>query len=169
MNIFVLDKNPQIAAQMHCDKHVPKMILETAQMLSTAHHVYDTPLAPEVYKQAHLNHPCTKWIRESTANYNWAWRLYLNLLVEFRMRRGKSHKSGELIGALAHTPPLPRLGLTPFAQAMPDEYKQEDAVEAYRAYYRGDKASFAKWEWPTAKVPYWWEEDQELMVIAEGV
>jgi len=157
MNIFILDKNPRIAAQMHCDKHVPKMILETAQMLSTAHHVYDTPQAPFVYKQAHLNHPCTKWIRESTANYSWAWHLYLNLLVEFKKRRGKTHKSGDLMPHLAHTPPLPSCGLTPFAQAMPDEYKQEDAVEAYRAYYKGDKASFAKWDWPTAQTPSWWD------------
>ena len=59
MNIFILDKNPKLAAAMHCDKHVPKMILETAQMLSTAHRVYDTPQAENLYKQAHLNHPCT--------------------------------------------------------------------------------------------------------------
>ena len=157
MNIFILDKNPRIAAQMHCDKHVPKMILETAQMLSTAHHVYDTPQAPLVYKQAHLNHPCTKWIRESTANYSWAWHLYLNLLVEFKNRRGKTHKSGDLIPHLAKTPPLPSCCLTPFAQAMPDEYKRADAVEAYRAYYTGDKARFAKWDWPTAQTPSWWD------------
>ena len=161
MNIFVLDKNPSIAASMHCDKHVPKMILETAQMLSTAHHVYDTPQAPLVYKKAYLNHPCTIWIRESKANYGWAWTLYHELLVEFRKRRGKYHKSGELIHDLAHTPHgMPEIGLTPFAQAMPDEYKREDAVEAYRAYYMGDKAAFAKWDWPTAQTPYWWKNSE---------
>ena len=41
MNIFVLDKDPHIAAQMHCDRHVPKMIVESAQMLSTAHRLLD--------------------------------------------------------------------------------------------------------------------------------
>ena len=158
MNIFVLDKNPRVAARMHCDKHVPKMILETAQKLSTAHRVHDTPQAEKVYKQAHLNHPCTKWIRESVSNYSWAWSLYHELLVEFRKRRGKHHKSGELIGHLAHTPrDINRIGLTSFAQAMPDEYKQDDPVEAYRAYYKGDKASFAKWDWPSSQTPYWWE------------
>ena len=161
MNIFVLDKNPSVAASMHCDKHVPKMILETAQMLSTAHHVYDTPQAPLVYKKAYLNHPCTIWIRESKANYGWAWTLYHELLVEFRKRRGKYHKSGELIHDLAHTPSeMPNIGPTPFAQALPAEYKQEDAVEAYRAYYMGDKAAFAKWEWPTAQTPYWWKNSE---------
>ena len=161
MNIFILDKNPKLAAAMHCDKHVPKMILETAQMLSTAHRVYDTPQAENLYKQAHLNHPCTKWIRESGANYRWAWHLYHELLVEFKKRRGKYHKSGELLHDLAHTPHgMPEIGLTPFPQAMPDEYKQQDAVEAYRAYYMGDKAAFAKWEWPTAKTPYWWKNSE---------
>ncbi len=148
MNIFVLDKNPRIAAQMHCDKHCVKMILETAQMLSTAHRVYDTPQAENLYKQAHLNHPCTKWIRESGANYRWAWTLYHELLVEFVRRRGKHHKSGELIHDLAHTPHgMPEIGLTPFAQAMPLEYKRSCAVEAYRAYYIGDKAEIAEWNW----------------------
>ena len=161
MNIFVLDKNPSVAASMHCDKHVPKMILETAQMLSTAHHVYDTPQAPLVYKKAYLNHPCTIWIRESKANYGWAWTLYHELLVEFRKRRGKYHKSGELIHDRADTPSeMPNIGPTPFAQAMPDEYKQEDAVEAYRAYYMGDNAAFAMWDWPTAQTPYWWKNSE---------
>ena len=157
MNIFVLSKYPRLAAEMHCDKHCVKMILETAQMLSTAHRVYDTPQAENVYKKAHLNHPCTKWIRESGANYRWAWRLYHELLVEFTKRRGKHHKSGELIHDLAHTPHgMPEIGLTPFAQAMPDEYKRSCAVEAYRAYYMGDKAEIAEWNWGTP-APDWFE------------
>ena len=157
MNIFVLDKNPRIAAQMHCDKHCVKMILETAQMLSTAHRVYDTPQAEKVYKQAHLNHPCTKWVRESKDNYSWAWALYYELLLEFKKRRGKPHKSGELIQYLAHIPyEVPSMGLTPFAQAMPDEYKGSCPVEAYRAYYMGDKAAMAAWNWGTP-APDWFK------------
>ena len=146
MNIFVLHTDPLIAAQMHCDKHCVKMILETAQMLSTAHHVYETPEADKVYKKAHLNHPCTKWIRESKANYRWAFDLYFELLTEFRVRRGKSHKSAELMYDLFKVPEdMPDVGLTPFAQAMPDEYKRSCPVEAYRAYYMGEKASIAEW------------------------
>ena len=148
MNIFILDKNPVIAAEMHCDKHCVKMILETAQMLSTAHHVYDTPETNKVYKKAHINHPCTKWIRESKANYRWAFDLYFALLLEFRTRRNKSHKSAELMYHLFKVPAdMPDVGLTPFAQAMPDEYKRSCPVEAYRAYYVGDKASIAEWNW----------------------
>jgi len=158
MNIFVLDKDPKIAAQMHCDKHVPKMILETAQMLSTAHHVYNSPQAPLVYKKAHLNHPCTIWVRESIQNYDWTWKLFHHLNFQFVLRRNKEHESWKKLSSILGVTPdgMPNKGLTPFAQAMPDEYKREDAVEAYRAYYMGAKATFAKWEWPTAQTPFWW-------------
>ena len=161
MNIFVLDKNPRIAAQMHCDTHCVKMILETAQMLSTAHRFYNTPQAEKVYKQAHLNHPCTKWVRESKTNYRWAVDLYLELLKEFKLRRGKTHKSGTLCNSFFEIPAdMPDLGLTPFPQAMPSEYQQEDAVEAYRAYYRGDKAPIAAWTWGRP-APDWWKFSKE--------
>ena len=69
MNIFYLDKNPDLSAQLHCDKHVVKMILEYAQMLSTAHRVLDN--SQDVYKIAHKNHPCTIWVRENKSNYKW--------------------------------------------------------------------------------------------------
>ena len=155
MNIFVLDRDPQVAAQMHCDTHVVKLILETAQMLSTAHHVYETPQADKVYKKAHPNHPCTKWVCESKANYHWALRLYHALLVEFRKRRNKDHKSGELMQHLANVPKnMPDIGATPFAQAMPDSYKSSCVVTAYRNYYKGEKASIAQWNWGTP-MPEW--------------
>ena len=161
MNIFVLDKNPRIAAEMHCDKHCVKMILETAQMLSTAHRFYNTPQAEKVYKQAHLNHPCTKWVRESKTNYRWALDLYLELLKEFKLRRGKAHKSGTLCNFFFEIPAdMPDIGLTPFPQAMPPEYQQEDAVKAYRAYYMGEKAAIAEWNWGTP-APDWFEINSE--------
>ena len=163
MNIFVLDQSPQVAARMHCDKHCVKMILETAQMLSTAHRVHDTPQSDKVYKKAHLNHPCTKWIRESKANYRWAFDLYLALLLEFSSRRGKSHKSSELMQSLRHTPAgIPDIGPTPFAQAMPEEYKRSSPVEAYRAYYMGEKASIAQWNWGTP-MPEWFNHKVEAV------
>lgn len=159
MNIFVLDYDTQKAAEYHCDKHCSKMILESAQLLSGVHRIYETPQAEHVYKLTHKNHPCAIWARESIANYNWLWNLYLDLLVEFKKRRGKHHKSGELINHLAHTPPIPRFDRTPFALAMPDEYKRDETVDSYRAYYRGAKADIAKWEWNGAKTPFWWENE----------
>jgi len=158
MNIFILDRNPKIAASMHCDKHCVKMILETAQMLSTAHRVYNTPQADKVYKQAHLNHPCTIWVRESVDNYAWAYELFKELNNEFVARRGKHHLSWTKLGSiLSHTPILPTLGLTKFAQAMPEEYKEDNAVQAYRNYYLGEKADIANWDWPNSCKPYWWK------------
>ena len=78
MNIFVLDENPQVAAQMHNDKHVVKMILETAQLLCGVHHMvggdYDIP-----YKLSHKNHPCAIWVRQCIENYIWLCDLGLSL------------------------------------------------------------------------------------------
>ena len=75
MNIFYLHENPYMAARYQYNKHVVKMILESAQMLCTAHHVYGNDeqrrLVP--YKQAHLNHPSTRWTRLCRANYMWLW------------------------------------------------------------------------------------------------
>ena len=158
MNIFVLDTNPIIAAEMHCDKHIPKMVLELAQMLTTAHHAHG--VAKEgMYKQAHLNHPCTKWVRETAANYLWAYRHFHALASEYRIRFGKYHKSWAEHGVRLMRPPEPLLQkggeLTEFAQAMPDEYKCDDAVTAYRAYYINDKEYFAKWE-KGRDEPDWW-------------
>ena len=157
MNIFFLDMCPIKAARYHCDKHTVKMILEVAQMMSTAHHVYETKQAPYLYKPTHKNHPMSKWVRESMDNYNWAFNHLIALLNEFHKRRGKAHKTGEKLKYLQHNPNLPLKGLTEPPQCMPDEYKVEgDIVTSYRRYYMNDKASFARWEWPNAKVPDWW-------------
>ena len=83
MNIFYLDEDPVLAAQMHCDKHVVKMILESAQLLSTAHLLIDgDELADErgLYKATHKNHPSSKWVRDSSENYEWLWNLFDQLL-----------------------------------------------------------------------------------------
>ena len=146
MNIFILDDHPAKAAQYHCDKHIPKMILESAQMLST---VLGGP-----YKPTHKNHPCTLWVAESSANAAWLWLLMKFLNEEYKCRFGhtKNHKSWEMTGHLyQNIPDLPNAPLTPFAQAMPDEYKNEDAVAAYRAYYRSK--TFAAWR---NGAPEWW-------------
>jgi hypothetical protein len=158
MNIFILDFEPKLAAKYHCDKHVPKMILETAQLLSTAHVLTKSRYSDLVYKPTHINHPCSIWVRESKDNYCWAWDLFYHLNNEFFMRRGKIHLTyTKLKDILCHTPELPLKGLTKFAQAMPDQYKDICPVKAYRNYYLGAK-DFAKWEWPNSSVPFWWEK-----------
>jgi len=142
MNIFVLDKNPHVAAMYACDKHVVKMILESAQMLCSVQ-----PEGTAPYKRSFYNHPCTKWVRASVANYDWLIEHARALCTEYSRRYGKVHKSEKVIDWCdANRPELPDVGLTPFAQAMPEDYKNEDAVEAYRTYYRNDKRRFATWK-----------------------
>ena len=142
MNIFVLDKNPHVAAMYACDKHVVKMILESAQMLCSVQ-----PEGTAPYKRSFYNHPCTKWVRASSANYDWLIEHARALCTEYTRRYGRVHKSEKVIDWCdANRPELPDVGLTPFAQAMPEDYKNEDAVEAYRTYYRNDKRRFATWK-----------------------
>jgi len=151
MNIFALHPNPQVAARWHTDKHVVKMILETAQLLSTAHRILDkdmlSPIKDEMlYKKTHWNHPCAVWVRQSVANYNYAYRLLVELLQEFEYRYRHSHKTKLLLDCLKY-PPIntPSFDLTPFAQAMPDEFKDPDSVLAYRKYYNDGKAHLHSW------------------------
>jgi hypothetical protein len=107
MNIFVLDSSPEKAAEYHCDKHVVKMILETCQLLSTAHRVLDgevgvsnnggslkladADMDTTLLRSTHTNHPCAVWVRESEANYRWTWRLLCALCDEYTARYGKRH------------------------------------------------------------------------------
>ena len=108
---------------------------------------YDTP-----YKSTHKNHPCTVWSRESLSNYMWLRELTLELHKEYQYRYGKLHKSG----LVAESLPIPNIndyGLFPFAQAIPDEYKDKNFVKAYRAYYKGEKADICKYT--KRDKPYW--------------
>ena len=170
MNIFFLDEDPRICAQAHCDKHVIKMILEYAQMMSTAHRVIDPPsnLIKPMYKITHKNHPSCKWIRESNANYQWTHDLWFWLCKEYWWRYDKIHKTWEkLYNKLSHTPlNIPSGSFTSPPLCMPDEYKIEtgnplnDAIESYRKYYLEDKSSFAKWGGIVEGMrqqPEWWK------------
>lgn len=139
MNIFFLDFNAAIAAKYHCDKHVVKMILETAQLLYTAHRMLGTIDLPDnAYKLAHKNHPCAIWARESLENYTWLCQLGLSLCKEYRHRyNNRTHKTEQhLVWLSEHPPPeIPVKGVTTIRLAMPDEYKRPNPVEAYRTYY----------------------------------
>lgn len=156
MNIFYLHENPVTAARYHCDKHVVKMILEYAQLLSTAHHVLDGDDAPEgLYKVTHKNHPSAVWVRQSKDNYLYTLNLFLFLLDEYKHRYHKQHKTSRLSPLLLQYPiNIPDTGFTEPPQCMPDEYKCDDAVEAYRNYYIQDKASFAQWKY--TDTPNWY-------------
>jgi hypothetical protein len=134
MNIFYLHRNVRVCAKMHCDVHVNKMILETAQLLSTAHHVLGSD-AP--YKMTHKNHPSAVWARSGRYQYNWLYRLLEALSDEYTERYGKVHLTWQKCSeALSEAPEgIPNVLFTPPPQCMPDECKHDDTEVAYRNYY----------------------------------
>lgn len=165
MNIFVLDRNPELCAQYHNNSHVVKMIVEYAQILSTAHRVLDGIQYCDrrdnrggrrlkrwkldgffdrvVYKATHYNHPSAVWARQSSSNYKWLSKLFSALCREYTHRYGKRHKCADLVPILGTLPKNIPLGqMTPFAQAMPEEYFCKNPVIAYRNYYVGEKSNF---------------------------
>lgn len=156
MNIYVLSHDPREAARYHVDRHVVKMIVESAQILCTVLHETGVE-AP--YRPTHRHHPVVRWAGASLSNWRWLRELALALNDEYRYRFGreKDHASATVIRSLPE-PPIPDRGLTPFAQAMPEKYRRDDAVEAYRAFYRGAKAHLARWTRRSA--PAWWHRDQ---------
>lgn len=156
MNIFVLDADPVQAAKDQCDKHIVKMVTESAQILSTVLAKREVIVGP---KATHHNHPCVIWAGETRLNYIWLALHFSGQLVEYTARYKRIHAYTHLVHAYDHFNALiPEGPLTPFAQAMPEQYRQEDAVEAYRAYYKGEKARFAEWRY--SKRPDWWDLPQ---------
>lgn len=151
MNIFVLDNDQSKCAKYHCNKHVVKMILESAQLLCSAHWMTGNE-AP--YRKTHVNHPCAVWTRESADNYLWLCKLGKELCSEYSHRYGKRHKTEDVIDWLIeHKPELPNDGLTKFAMAMPEQYQSDSIVESYRNYYLGEKADMLQYK--NRDIPEW--------------
>lgn len=184
MNIFILSNDPVEAAQLQCDKHVVKMIVESAQMLSTAHRMLDgeVTLKPSksgrrmvkhyellddmeadltYYKAVHYNHPCTVWTMESSENYRWHWEHFKALGEEYKYRYGKDHATiQKLLNPLWTLPKNIPIGpLTPFRLAMQSnpECMFDDPVKSYRAFYKTKQDRF-KMVWTNRNVPEWFKE-----------
>ena len=178
MNIFYLSTNPKISAEMHNNSHCSKMIIEYAQLMSTAHRTMDGEmyygktkngrkikrwLHPDpvmeatLYKASHVKHPCNIWLRESTSNYDWTYDHFIALCDVYEYRYNRTHKADiDFRGYLNRRPDNLKEGpLTEFAQAMPDECKQKDVVLAYRSYYNKFKSDIAKWK--SGYVPEWFD------------
>ena len=168
MNLFYLHEEPQVSATLHCDKHVVKMIIEYAQMLSTAHRMLDGDpyvsqtlggrriqrwrLDPDrediLYKASHINHPSTKWVRENRHQYMYAYHMFVSLCNEYTYRYGKTHLTDSKLREILYYPPdnitLGEWKEPP--QCMPDDVKVEnDSLSAYHKYYAVYKKDFAKW------------------------
>ena len=237
MNIFKLDENPFVCAKYHCDKHVPKMGLETTQLMNNAIHYYrdrfsatfvkfkkdhdldeswtidkfeSKELSPrgmieyyitdaihgeglKLYKPTHINHPCSRWLLARDDNFVWLYFLWLGLIEEYhaRFKPREEHtlkisKFHDLFTNVARTIMESRIMkemdwddaqtyeldvvkgqqnwihqyTTPFALAMPEEFKCDDAVESYRRYYIGAKQDFAEWRNGT---PEWFIKQEEIV------
>jgi len=178
MNIFAVDSDPIIAAQMQCDKHVVKMTLESAQMLSTAHRLLDGKMHYDVsktgrkvrryvltnandilYKAVHQNHPCTVWTMESKANYDWHYRHFIALSEEYTYRYGKVHLCDQKLRNILNASPknIPDIGLTPFKLAMaqfPECIVKDDPIESYKNYY-ATKVANVDMRWTKRDAPEW--------------
>lgn len=180
MNIFYLDSDPKICAEMHLDKHVVKMIIEYAQLLSTAHRYLDGSESVRLsktgrkqkwfaiadnrehllYNATHINHPSAKWCRDSAANYVWLYNLFCALCDEYTYRYGKVHLTDQKMRqVLSHVPKNidKKKSFEAPWRAMPDEVKiGSDSLASYRNYYILNKASFAKWT--KREVPLWFKQ-----------
>ena len=177
MNIFYLHNDPRICAEMHNNSHCVKMILETAQLLSTAHRVLDGEETVVInqngrkakrwllsddrnnilYSATHINHPSAIWCRQSHENYRWLHNLLCELVKEYQHRYGKIHKCQQtgLVDTLSLIPKnIPISEFTEPTPAMPDIYKvANDSITSYRNYYNGAKTHLAKWK--NRDIPEW--------------
>lgn len=173
MNIFVLSEDPRECARFHNDRHVVKMILETCQLMSTAHVFLDgertaKARVPLILRPTHVNHPVAIWVRQTAENYNWAGELLRNLCLEYNQRYGKVHSyvtNGLVARLMLHRPMNMQHGQrTPFAQCMPAQYRRASAVEAYRLYYFHEKWHMDSWRAP-ARTPQWWLDMKKEQLI----
>jgi len=175
VNIFYLHEDPRQCAEWMVDKHVVKMILETAQLLSTAHRlldgtesidtssgrkkrVYTLPDERDavLYSATHANHPSAVWARQSVENYNWLVDHLFALSDEYTYRYGKTHLTITKLGVPIASPPLnlKEWDMTPMPSCMDEQYKiGEDPIANYRNYYKYGKASMHSWKKRSA--PEW--------------
>jgi hypothetical protein len=183
LNLFILDEDAKKAAQLQCDKHVVKMILESAQILSTAHRVLDGIImrAPSksgktmskhwihpnpnldsiLYKAVHVGHPCTVWTMQNDSNYIWHWAHFKGLCEEYTYRYGKVHSSQTLLLDVLHEIPknIPSGKMTkqPLAmQSNPECINKNDIVGSYRSFYQTKQERF-RMAWTKREVPEWFQ------------
>ena len=154
LNIFILDSDIEKCAYYHCNKHVVKMVLEYAQILST---VCRKNGMDEGYKMTHSNHPCVVWAGQCLDNWFYVKYLALEVNKEYKYRYGRDHASSFVIKDLV-PPVLPIFGyVTSPVQAMPDDVKHPNHILAYRNYYIKYKYNIA--EWYPREIPWWYNSD----------
>jgi len=156
MNIFYYNHNQEICAQQHCDKHVVKMIVEYAQIMSTTHRVVDNSDNPLLYKQTHVNHPSVIWCRYSRENYEWLYGLFIEVCKEYTYRYGKIHATEVRLKSILSTPPK-GLESSVFIEptpAMSNKYiVKNDSIQSYINQFNYEKSHLASWK--NRNTPNW--------------
>jgi hypothetical protein len=160
MNIFILHDDPEVCARYHVDKHVVKMIVESAQMLSTV--MRERADIDFGYKACYINHPCTRWVGETFDNWHWLLKLGIQLGREYTHRFGKRHATSDvLLGVRDHMHRMMTVlgddGMTPFYPCVSERFKKYDPVTAYRLYYYFQKVRLHKWT--KREVPHFIKSD----------
>jgi hypothetical protein len=182
LNLFILDEDPVKAAQMVCNAHATKMVVESGQMLSTVHRMLDGKMErresksgktrvkywvlPDerenvLYKAVHMAHPCTVWTMKTKSNYMWHFEHFVALAKEFTCRYGKMHKTYTDLAKLLKTPPknIPDGPLTLWPLAMksnPECMFPDDPVKSYRMFYQTKQDRF-KMAWTKREAPEWFK------------
>jgi hypothetical protein len=169
MNIFYVDSDPEVAARNMVDRHVVKMILETAQLLSTAHRVIDgeefvgqtqsgrkakrwrlSGKADAImYAATHINHPSAVWVRENSANYAWLYDHLLALGREYTYRYGRTHLTIDKLKDILRDAPAnieQSKVMTKMPSCMDKQYIISlDPIINYRNYYNYGKTDLLRW------------------------
>jgi hypothetical protein len=159
VNIFYLHPCAAVSASYMHDKHVVKMIVESAQLLSTAAQMVCMERDTRLYKPCYINHPCAVWTRLSVDNYEWLYQHYISLIKIYEFTYNDEHRSAELMKALKeYLVLMPKTGFTEPPLCMPDEYKVPNVSHyiSYRKYYLAEKAK--KRHYRRIKPPYWVQE-----------
>jgi hypothetical protein len=177
MNIFILSWCVEECARFHFDRHVVKMILEMAQILSTAHYLLplyqiDQTTFENIYKPINKKHPCCVWVSEHVNNYRYTVELGLALCKEYTFRyEGRVHKTERVLKFLKENEPpshlftkcksknfIGKYKVTEPMQAMPPRFRVEgDVITSYMQYYHADSKAYLR-SWKMRDVPWWFDD-----------
>lgn len=147
MNIFYTSKCPKQSAHDHCTIHMRKMIIEYAQLLSTAHRLIDGVQCQNhtvLYKATHKNHPSAVWVRQSHRHYVWLYKCFAQLCMNYSVHSGKQHATATKLLKVLETPPIniPDNSFVTPPQCMPEEFHTSNCEISYKKYLT---AKYKEW------------------------
>jgi hypothetical protein len=162
MNIFALSEEPGLAAQAHTDKHVVKMITESAQIMSTV--LIGLGVEDErLYKETHQHHPCVRWAATNKENFFWLHSLLFELIKEYDYRWPANAGLKFLRAREIADASLSYLHLLPLGQRTP--FALHGTVAGYRRHYVANKLKSACWT--RREPPKWIATERKMAIILD--